>query len=377
MTTHRGLLLCSAGLAVTLLGGCTQARANQPSTAPTPTQAASFAVETTRGPVSLAGGLIDLQAAVEASVKQVGPAVVSIRTDLGLGSGFIYSTSGLVLTNNHVITGAATILVGLSDGRHFPGKVLGGNAGFGVAVVKIEGSDLPVARLGDSGVLQVGQFVLAIGNPYGFDHTVTIGVVSALKRPVSEGVGSYNQPMIQTDAAINPGNSGGPLVNLAGEVIGINTLIATPDGTPAQGLGFAVPIATAARLAPQLAQTGKIANSGQPYLGVSLSDITLQSSGSSPLDILGGQRSPRRGAPPAGTDHGVVISQLSADGAAAKAGLQVNDVIVSFANREVYTTDELLQELVLHAPGDRVDAIIVRNGQRSTIMITIGEAPLQ
>src|SRR5205823_12271432 len=142
-----------------------------------------------------------------------------------------------------------------------------------VAVIKIDGTNLPTATLGDATALQVGDPVVAIGNPFGFDHTLTTGVVSGLNRPVSEGQGSYNQPMVQTDAAINPGNSGGPLLDINGNVIGITTLVAAPQGFPAQGLGFAVPVDTAKRIADQLVQSGTVTHSGQPFLGVSLADI--------------------------------------------------------------------------------------------------------
>ncbi len=311
-----------------------------------------------------------LQSAMIAVSQQVGPAVVSIRTDQGLGSGVIYDPSGLVLTNAHVVDGANTISVGLPDGRHFPGKVLGTDAGFDLAVLKIDGQNLPTAPLGNSSGLQVGEFVAAIGNPYGFDNTVTTGVVSALNRPISEGQGSYNQPMIQTDAAINPGNSGGPLVDLQGNVVGITTLIAATQGVPAQGLGFAVPVDTAKRIAPQLVQNGRVTSSGQPYLGVSLGNAV------SP-DVAppahGGRRPPAT--PPAGVDRGALVGQVAPNGPAAQAGVQPGDVITSFDGKDVYNADELLQDLVLRSPGDRVQIGLVRNGQALTVTLTIGEAP--
>src|SRR6266851_3627507 len=186
---------------------------------------------------------------VAAVAQMVGPAVVSVRTDQGLGSGVIYDASGLILTNAHVVDQAQSITIGLVDGRHFTGKVVGADTGFDVAVIKIDGQNLPAATLGSTANLQVGDSVVAIGNPFGFDHTLTTGVVSALNRPVSEGQGSYNQPMVQTDAAINPGNSGGPLLDINGQVIAITTLVAAPQGIPAQGLGFAVPSDTARRIA--------------------------------------------------------------------------------------------------------------------------------
>jgi len=241
---------------------------------------------------------------ISAAVQRVGPAVVSIRTNSGLGSGVIYDSAGLILTNNHVIEGATNIIVALEDGRHLKARVLGGNVGFGLAVLKVDGSNLPVAQLGDSSRLTVGEAVAAIGNPYGFDHTITTGVISALNRPMSEGQGSYNQPMIQTDAAINPGNSGGSLVDMQGKVIGINTLIAAPQGRPAMGLGFAVPVETAKRIIAQLAKDGRVTRSGQPYLGASLADLTPA-------------RTQARGArsqTPAGVEFGVVASQVEAGG---------------------------------------------------------------
>jgi S1-C subfamily serine protease len=317
--------------------------------------------------------------------QNVGPAVVSVRTDQGLGSGVIYDATGLILTNAHVVQGAQSLTIGLIDGRHFSGKVVGADTGFDIAVIKIDGSNLPTAPLGSSASLQVGQPVVAIGNSYGFDHTLTTGVVSALNRPVSEGQGSYNQPMIQTDAAINPGNSGGPLLDLNGQVVGITTLVAAPQGFPAQGLGFAVPVDTARRIGDQLAQSGTVTHSGMPFLGVSLSDINRPDT----VPYLPGQPGlpgfPGRGQrgqapapqPPAGVDHGALVNQVQPKSASAQAGLQVGDVITSFDGIDIYNPDELLQRLVLHKPGDQVPLSVVRNGQTVTLTVTIGEAPAQ
>ncbi len=332
----------------------------------------------------------DLQSAIESVSQKVGPAVVEIRTDAGLGSGVIYDASGLILTNDHVVEGANTISVGLGDGRHFQAKVLGQDAGFDLAVLKIDGQNLPTANLGTSNGLQAGQFVVAIGNPYGFDHTVTLGVVSGVNRPVSEGQGSYNQPMIQTDTAINPGNSGGPLIDLDGNVIGINTLVGAPDGVPAPGLGFAVPVDTAQRIAPQLAQNGHVTDSGQPFLGVSLSDAgrpsavpgqpgfpdaRLAESARASRSPGNPQPAPQPAPRPGGADHGAVVGQVSPNGPAAQAGLQPNDVITSFDGKDIYSSDELLQALVLHKPGDQVAVTVLRNGQPQNLTLTIGEAP--
>jgi S1-C subfamily serine protease len=325
------------------------------------------------------------QGSAAAVAQNVGPAVVSVRTDQGLGSGVLYDPSGLILTNAHVVEGAQSITIGLVDGRHFSGTVVGSDTGFDVAVIKIDGQSLPTAPLGSSSSLQVGQPVVAIGNPYGFDHTLTTGVVSALNRPVSEGQGSYNQPMIQTDAAINPGNSGGPLLDLNSQVVGITTLVAAPQGFPAQGLGFAVPADTAKRIADELVQSGRVTHSGMPFLGVSLSDINRPDT----VPYLPGQPGfpglpgrGRRGQPgvpqaPAGVDHGALVGQVAPNSAAAQAGLQTGDVITSFDNVDIYNPDELLQRLVLHKPGDQVPLSAVRNGQTVNLTVTIGEAPVQ
>jgi len=324
---------------------------------------------------------------VAAVAQSVGPAVVSVRTNQGLGSGVIYDSNGYILTNGHVVEGAQSITIGLVDGRHFSGKVVGSDGGFDVAVIKIDGSNLPSAPLGNSSALQVGQDVVAIGNPFGFDHTLTTGVVSALNRPVSEGQGSYNQPMVQTDAAINPGNSGGPLLDLNGQVVGITTLVAAPQGFPAQGLGFAVPVDTAKRIADQLVQSGKVTSSGQPFLGVALSDSNrpdaVPGQPNTPFPGVpgngrrGGGGAAPRPTPPSGVDHGALVGDVSAGSAAATAGVQTGDVVVSFDGFDIYNPDELLQRLVVHKPGDQVNATVVRNGQNMNLSITIGEAPVQ
>jgi serine protease Do len=329
---------------------------------------------------------------VAAVAQTVGPAVVSVRTDQGLGSGVIYDPSGLILTNAHVVASAQSITIGLVDGRHFTGKVVGSDTGFDVAVIKIDGSNLPTATLGTTSNLQVGDAVVAIGNPFGFDHTLTTGVVSALNRPVSEGQGSYNQPMVQTDAAINPGNSGGPLLDINGQVMGITTLVAAPQGFPAQGLGFAVPADTAKRIADQLVQSGKVTHSGMPYLGVSLSDINRPDTtpgfpGQSPIPGFGvpgrrgngngAQPTPTRPQIPSGVDHGALVGDVQSGSASAQAGLQPSDVITNFDNFDIYNPDELLQRLVLHKPGDQVALTVIRAGQPTTLSLTIGEAPVQ
>jgi S1-C subfamily serine protease len=312
------------------------------------------------------------EGSVMAVAEAVGPAVVSVRTDQGLGSGVLYDTSGLILTNAHVVAGAQSITIALVDGRHFSGKVVGSDTGFDVAIIGVDTPGLPTAPLGSSSNLQVGQSVIAIGNPYGLDHTLTTGVVSALNRPVSEGQGSYNQPMIQTDAAINPGNSGGPLLDLQGRIVGITTLVAAPSGIPAQGLGFAVPVDTARRIADQLVQWGKVTHSGMPYLGANLSDINRPAA----LPGFSGRRAQPPQAP-TGVDHGALVGQVDPSGPSAQAGLKPGDAIISFGGIDVYNPDELLERLVVHVPGDQLQLGVVRNGQPMTLELTIGEAPVQ
>jgi S1-C subfamily serine protease len=311
-------------------------------------------------------GPIDLERAQVATAERVGPAVVSIRADNGLGSGVIYDSSGLILTNAHVVDGARSVAVRLSDGRRLEARVLGRDVGFDLAVLQVDANGLPAAPLGDSSALKVGQFVVAIGNPYGLDSTVTTGVVSALNRPLSEGQQSYAQPMIQTNAAINPGNSGGPLVDLQGNIVGINTLVAAPQGFPAQGLGFAVPVDTAKRIAPQLAQSGKVTHSGQPYLGVSVTDA-----GPTPQASMRSGRSP---APNGDAARGAPLQRVEPNGPAANGGLRDGDIITRFDGKKVYSGDDFLQNLVLKRPGDQVAVEVNRGGQTHSLTVTLGEA---
>jgi S1-C subfamily serine protease len=354
------------------------------------TPAAATAQATPNSPVvaTTANAATAPAGSVAAVAQQVGPAVVSVRTDQGLGSGVVYDPSGLILTNAHVVAGAQSITIGMVDGRHFAGKVVGSDTGFDVAVIKIDGSNLPAATLGLGTNLQVGDAVVAIGNPFGFDHTLTTGVVSALNRPVSEGQGSYSQPMVQTDAAINPGNSGGPLLDINGQVIGITTLVAAPQGIPAQGLGFAVPADTAKRIADQLVQSGKVTHSGQPFMGVSLSDINRPDTtpgfpgqpsvpGLPRIPGLPGGRRGQQPSAPSGVDHGALVGDVQAGSPAATAGIQIGDVIVNVDGFDIYNPDELLARLVLHKPGDQVALTVIRGGQNVSVPLTLGEAPVQ
>ncbi|MFP3975044.1 MAG: S1C family serine protease [Chloroflexota bacterium] len=302
--------------------------------------------------------------------NEAGDSVVSIRTNRGEGSGVIYDSSGLILTNSHVVQDAEEITVTLSDGQHFQGEVSASSEEFDLAAVKVDGNNLPAAPLGNSSSIKSGQFVIAIGNPYGYDHTVTTGVISAVNRAISLGQGSYSQPMIQTDAAINPGNSGGPLIDLNGNVVGITTVMAAPQGYPAQGLGFAIPIDTAKRIIPQLMEHGKVVNSGQAYLGLTLSDLATQSA---TQGYFFRQPQPQD----YGVDHGALVREVVQGSPAAQGGIKANDVIVSFDGHEVYTLDELMQYIVEKSPGQKVSLELVRDGERVDLSLTLGEMPVQ
>jgi S1-C subfamily serine protease len=314
--------------------------------------------------------------------RTVGPAVVSVRADQQIGSGMIYTAGGLILTNAHVVHGATNITVTLSDGRHFAGTVVGADTAFDIAVVGIDGGfNLPIVPLGASSTLQVGDSLVAIGNPYGLDHTLTTGIVSALNRPVSEGQGTNTQPMIQTNADINPGNSGGPLLDLNGDVVGVTTLVVeVGHGAPAQGLSFAVPIDTARRVADQLVQYGRVIDSEQPYIGATLTDLKIPSNSSYLPNQPALPGVPLTATSPAatrftGVDRGTLVSTMATSGPAADVGIQPGDVITSFGGVDIYNRDELLQRLVLQRPGDVVPLGLIRDGQRLSVNLTIGEAP--
>jgi len=266
------------------------------------------------------------------------------------GTGFIIDKSGLILTNNHVVKEADEIDVKLLDEREFPAKVVGRDPETDVALVKIDtGDDLPVARLGDSGALQVGDWVIAIGNPYGLDHTVTVGVVSAKQRRI--GMGNYDR-FIQTDAMINPGNSGGPLVNILGEVVGINTAIAGLR----TGIGFAVPINIAKSILPDLRDKGKV---DRAWLGVMIQPITPDFQESLGLK----------------EKRGAIISEVVEDSPAAKAGLEVGDVILKFEGRPVRSSWELPEMVGLEPVGKTAKLVIVRDGKERQMRVKLGEKP--
>lgn len=283
------------------------------------------------------------------------------RVERGTGSGFIISEDGQILTNAHVVNGADRVTVVLRDGRQLEGEVLGEDPVTDVAVVKIEASQLPVVRMGDSEQLRPGEWAIAIGNPLGLDNSVTAGIISATGRSSSDvGVPDKRVGFIQTDAAINPGNSGGPLLNASGEVIGMNTAIISG----AQGLGFAIPIATAQRIAEELITTG---SAQHPFLGIEMIALTpelkedINSDPNSPITVS--------------VNSGVLVVRVIPNSPAATAGFRAGDVIQKMEGQTI-TKSETVQQIVQESKiGSTLRVEVNRNGQIRTIEVRPGNLP--
>ncbi len=269
----------------------------------------------------------------------------------GVGSGFIIEANGTILTNYHVVGEADRIAVTLADGKTFEAKVIGKDQKTDVAVIKVDaGRELPAVALGDSDRLEVGEWVIAIGNPFGLDHTVTSGIVSAKGRRI--GAGPYDN-FIQTDASINPGNSGGPLLNLRGEVVGINTAIFSQTGGNI-GIGFAIPTNSVKDLLPQLRDKGRVVRG---YLGTTVQKITPEIA-----DSLALKRS-----------DGALVAEVVRGGPAEKAGVKVGDIITEFDRKKIEDSSDLPAVVARIAPGTSVPVQIYREGKQLTLPITIGE----
>ncbi|MCK4710317.1 MAG: DegQ family serine endoprotease [Gammaproteobacteria bacterium] len=274
------------------------------------------------------------------------------RKTSSLGSGFIISDDGYILTNHHVIDGADEVIVRLNNRDEYEAKVIGSDKDSDVAVLKIDGKNLPNLKLGDSNALKVGEWVLAIGSPFGFDHTVTAGIVSAKGRSLP---GDNYVPFIQTDVAINPGNSGGPLFNMEGEVIGINSQIFSRSGG-FMGLSFAIPIEMAIDVAEQIKDTGKVSRG---WLGVLIQEVTRE------LADSFGMSNP----------HGALIAKGLDDSPAQEAGLQVGDVIVEFNGKKVTRSSSLPPIVGRTQVGKPARVTIIRNKSKRTIHVTIAQLP--
>ncbi len=325
---------------------------------------------------------------VVAAIKLVGPAVVRIDTErtvrprfypwfddpflrpffgremmpgtpqfrlFGEGSGFIIESNGLILTNAHVVSGVDKVKVTLKDGRSFQGEVRGIDKPFDLAVIKIKGQNLPVAPLGDSNSLQVGDWAIAVGNPFGLDNTVTLGIISTLKRSSSQvGIPDKRIDFIQTDAAINPGNSGGPLLNQAGQVIGINTAIRAR----AEGIGFAIPINTAKRIKDVLARGEKVSH---PYIGISMASLNPEFA--KRLNRIPDQQFT------VPEIEGVLVMRVLINTPAESAGLLSGDVITQ-VNGQKITNAEQLQSLVAKTQvGKPLKLTLQRQGKTQTISV--------
>ena len=275
-----------------------------------------------------------------------GSAAPRARVERGQGSGVIFDGQGLVLTNAHVVENMDRVMVGLPDGRRVSGQVVGQDSVTDLAVVKLQGGGLwPTAPLGDSDRLRVGDWAIAVGNPFGLENTVTLGIVSNLNRNVSQlGIQGKRLDLIQTDAAINPGNSGGPLLNSAGEVVGINTLVRSGPGA---GLGFAIPINRAKTIALQLVTQGRASH---PIVGIGLSTI--------PASMPGGIVPP-----------GAVVRSVMPGGPGALAGLQVNDVIVSVAGQAVRNPAEVVTAIDRSGVGQPLIISVQRQGRSLSVSV--------
>jgi len=272
---------------------------------------------------------------------------------MGQGSGFIVSADGYILTNNHVVGDADKITVKLQDGREFTAKTIGTDPHSDVALIKIDAKGLPVLALGDSDALEVGEWVVAIGNPFGLSHTLTVGVVSAKGRS-SVGLADYEN-FIQTDAAINPGNSGGPLVDLDGRAVGMNTAIFSRSGGY-MGIGFAIPINMIKAIKKQLIETGSVTRG---YLGIVIQDLTPDLAKSFGLDL----------------HKGVLIAEVSKNSPAEHAGLKQGDVIIEFDGKAVEQVGSFRNHVALNAPGSSKPITVLRKGERRTLTVTIGRLP--
>jgi putative serine protease PepD len=277
--------------------------------------------------------------------------IAHITTGAGTGSGFVVSADGYIVTNAHVVDGAnGQIKAKIGDGDPIDAKLVGEDASTDLALLKVTAKNLKPLALADSSSVQVGDPAYAIGNPFGLDRTLTVGVVSALQREIDSPNGFSIDDVIQTDAAINPGNSGGPLFNAAGQVIGVNSQIESPTtGSGGQagnvGIGFAIPANTVKNVISQLRETGKVSHA---YLGVQAQ---------------------------AANGGGAQIAQLTSDGPAADAGLQAGDVITSFGGKSVEDASTLTSLVDEHKPGDAVEVKIKRGGDDKTVTVKLGERP--
>ncbi|MBL8057266.1 MAG: trypsin-like peptidase domain-containing protein [Anaerolineales bacterium] len=370
MTLRRILLIGTlvaamggAGLVGAVAGGgaiylAVRDRLNSPAASPAQTAAEPASQPAAAPAPSLH---VDVSTAIEDAVAKVGPAVVTVvNVDQGSGSGVIVSADGYVITNNHVVEGANRLQVIYRDGQTVDAELVGTDPLADVAVLRVSGTLPGVAGWGDSDALQPGETVIAIGSPLGdFRNTVTAGVVSATGRSIETSSGYQMEDLIQTDAAINHGNSGGPLVNLAGQVIGINALVVRGAGATsdqAEGLGFAIAGNTAKALSDQIIVKGYVS---RPYLGINGTPITP--------DLAWAYNLP--------TQWGVYVQTVGRNTPAAQAGLQPGDIITQIGDQVIDGDHRYINVLMHYAPGQQVPLTVQRDGQILTLEVTLGERP--
>ena len=300
------------------------------------------------------GALLDAySAAVIHAVETVGPAVVKIDAARGGGSGVLFTPDGLILTNSHVVEHSGPLTVVMTDGRSRRADLIGQDADTDLAVIRVDGSAMPFATLGDSRTVRVGQIAIAIGNPYGFHHSVTAGVVSALGRSLRARSGRLMDDIIQTDAALNPGNSGGPLVTSGGEVIGVNTATILP----AQGLCFAIASNTARFVASRLIRDGRMHRS---YIGLAGQTVPIPRAVARENQLA--------------VTSGVFVVSVEKDSPAAAAGLEDGDVVLAFAGSPVTGVDDLHRLLTEQRIGVPTGVTILRAALRRTITVVPRES---
>ena len=304
-----------------------------------------------------AGGMADprldpYSRAVIEAVDAVSPAVVNLDTADGAASGFIFTPDGFILTNSHVVADAESLTATLADGRQFEAHLVGADPETDLAVVRISGDDLVAAPLGDSSAIRVGQLVVAIGNPYGFQYTVTAGVVSAMGRTLRSGGGRQVNDVIQTDAPLNPGNSGGPLVTSYGEVVGVNTAAIVP----AQGICFATAINTAKYVSMYLMREGRVRRS---YIGIGGHNVAISRQVVRHLKLR--------------VETGVMVESVMVRGPAGRAGLLRGDVIIAFGDRPISAIDQLDKLLDDRAVGQPTPVTVLRRARLRHLTITPDE----
>lgn len=318
-------------------------------------------------------GLLDAYSrAVVSVVEAVGPAVVGVRAvgrrgarqsgrgrpggrpEVGQGSGFLFAPDGFALTNSHVVQDGREFEVSFSDGRTASASVVGDDPDTDAAVLRVDGDGLPAVTLGNSASLRVGQLVVAIGSPFGFQSTVTTGVVSAVGRTLRSVTGRLIDEVVQTDAALNPGNSGGPLVDSRGEVVGVNTAVILP----AQGICFAVGINTVKSVVGQLLRHGRVRRG---YLGVAGQNVPLHGGSVRRHELS--------------ATGGVLVQSVESGGPADRAGLQVGDIVVGFDGDAVGGIDDLHRILLEERIGRQVEITILRHGRKRSLAVTPGESP--